>query len=556
MIAKTIASNNSTQSPLGSLKYMSLVLMALVCGAVIMILLPGVYFGQFSRPVEKKSVIFMVTDGFGPASETFARTYYQYVHKDTNSPFDKLPLDSILIGSSRTKSGSSWITDSAAGATAFSCAQKTYNGAIAVNSTYGPCATILEAAKLKGYITGMVVTASVTDATPASFASHVTYRWYEQIIAEHLLGVNSPIGRTVDLLFGGGLCQFVPQGDGSCRKDGLDLISLIEGNVVLNRSHFDALDDYTLPVTGLFSPGHMPYAIDRNLTETPSLKEMVEKSLKIMKKNTENTADDKGFFMLIEGSRIDHAAHNNDPAAHVHEILAYQEMVEVVKQFVEENPGTILVSTSDHETGGLDLGVQLTPQYPDYAWYPEVLSKVKYSTDAIASMVLSVSNENKKSFVSDVVLPELLGVDDFSCGDVHYLASPDRTYTELVWALGKIVSDRAMIGWSTHGHTGVDVNLYGYAGSKYPHVLNPIRGNVENTDIGKFLREYLSLDESMFKGITEVLNVAVKNGKYKTHPDGQPPVPEFVASNSYHGSINQNTEFVGDNTKYELNEEH
>ena len=96
----------------------------------------------------------------------------------------------------------SLITDSAAGATAFSCGIKTYNRAIAVDPRRRPCGTLLEAAKRQGYMTGMVVTAKVTDATPACFASHVIDRQYENSIAEQLIG-DGPLNRSVDILFGG-----------------------------------------------------------------------------------------------------------------------------------------------------------------------------------------------------------------------------------------------------------------------------------------------------------------------------------------------------------------
>ncbi|RKO88662.1 alkaline-phosphatase-like protein, partial [Blyttiomyces helicus] len=112
--------------------------------------------------------------GFGPASETLARNYYQATH---DVPYNhQLPLDTILVGSSRTRSSSSLVTDSAAGATAFSCGVKTYNGAIGVFPDGRPCGTVLEAAKAIGYHTGLVATSRITHATPASFASHVSSR--------------------------------------------------------------------------------------------------------------------------------------------------------------------------------------------------------------------------------------------------------------------------------------------------------------------------------------------------------------------------------------------
>lgn len=96
----------------------------------------------------------------------------------------------------------SLITDSAAGATAFACGIKTYNRAIGMDPLKRPCGTVLEAARRQGYKTGLVVTAKITDATPACFASHVVDRGYENTIAEHLIG-NGPLNRSVDLMFGG-----------------------------------------------------------------------------------------------------------------------------------------------------------------------------------------------------------------------------------------------------------------------------------------------------------------------------------------------------------------
>jgi len=140
-----------------------------------------------------------------------------------------------------------------------------------------PCGTVLEAAKRQGYLTGMVVTAKVTDATPACFASHVSDRQYENAIAEQLIG-NGPLNRTVDVLFGGtlcsppltiymesidwgtgGLCHFVPRNEtGSCRLDDLDLLSLAKERGFTFLSDRDALESFnsnlSLPALGLFSP--------------------------------------------------------------------------------------------------------------------------------------------------------------------------------------------------------------------------------------------------------------------------------------------------------------
>lgn len=513
----------------------------------------------------KRNVIFMVSDGFGPTSEVFARSFYQHLVNGRTGPLppptpdvsgdskipSQLPLDKILVGTSRTRSNNSWITDSAAGATAFSCALKTYNGAIGVTPEKSPCASVLEAAKLMGYKTGLVVRSKITDATPASFSSHALRRQYDTEISTQQVGLDGPFGRIVDLMMGGGKCAFVPKSSQeSCRDDERNLLKevlseelkssyydeekekiLFSGEeqrfqkVINSRKQFDNLTSDSLkelPLLALFTDYHMSYEIDRDPSKEPSLAEMTEKALSLLKDAADDEDDDKGFFILVEGSRIDMAAHANDPAAHAHEILAYQETVEVVTKFVDENPGTIMISTSDHETGGLAIGRQLTRKYPNYEWFPEVVARVKNSSEAITRMILStpVSDSQRINFIRDEVLPQILGIEDFSQKDVNYLSASEREYIDILNYIGDMVSRRALLGWSTHGHTEVDVNLYAYAG-KHPllkQLIYPISRNLENIELGTFMSSYLRLSPKLMNVITDRLVHAANNGRLILKP--------------------------------------
>ena len=306
----------------------------------------------------KRNLIFMVSDGMGPTSLSLTRSFRQF--ESGLPPDDTLVLDQHLIGSSRTRSTSSLITDSAAGATAFSCGHKSYNGAISVLPDHTPCGTVMEAAKKAGYTTGLVVTTRITDATPACFAAHVNLRDEEDKIARQLVG-DHPLGHVVDLLLGGGRCHFLPQGtSGSCRADTVDVIGMAKDNgfsYVEDRAGFDGLQvgsAVKLPLLGLFAQTDIPYEIDRRQVEDvyPSLDEMARTALKALSEATKDS--DQGFFVMIEGSRIDHAGHGNDPAAQVHEVLAYDKAFASVLEFLENDdvPG-VVISTSDHETGGL-----------------------------------------------------------------------------------------------------------------------------------------------------------------------------------------------------------
>ena len=310
------------------------------------------------KPSGKRNMIFMVSDGMGPTSLSLTRSFRQF---ESGLPRDDvLVLDKHLIGSSRTRSTSSLITDSAAGATAFSCGLKSYNGAISVLPDHSPCGTVLEAAKRAGYMTGLVVTTRITDATPACFAAHVNKREEEDRIAEQEVG-EYPLGRVVDLMLGGGRCHFLPKStSGSCRKDETDVINMAKKNgfnYVDDRSGFDGLkfgSAVKLPLLGLFARTDIPYEVDRrNMNDVyPSLDEMARTALKALSEATRDS--DQGFFLMIEGSRIDHAGHGNDPVAQVHEVLAYDKAFASVLEFLDRDstPGVVL-STSDHETGGL-----------------------------------------------------------------------------------------------------------------------------------------------------------------------------------------------------------
>ncbi|KAG2231317.1 hypothetical protein INT48_001253 [Thamnidium elegans] len=439
-----------------------------ITGAIIVA--STIFLGKTIEPEPKKNVIMMISDGFGPASETFARQYYTWLgERDVKT---MLPLDEIHVGHSRTQSSSSLVTDSAAGATAFACAQKSYNGAIGVDPQEVPCGTVLESAKIhKGMLTGLVVTSRITHATPAAFSAHVRGRDSENTIAEQQIGHN-PLGRTVDLMFGGGVCEFLSNATlGSCRTDTRDLFSEAEdqfGWQVIHgqgsRQKFDSIEkDVDLPLMALFA--------------------------------NNSKKQDTGFFLMIEGSRIDMAAHTNDPAAHVHDILEYQQTVEMVKKFVEENPNTVVISTSDHETGGFTAGRQIGDEYPEYLWYPEVISRVQNSSESLAeawSLAL-LSQTTTDDYLTQVLIESGLGIKDVTKEEVQRVKDwkPTATCTtiDLSYIFADMVSRRALIGWTTHGHTAVDVNLYAKGDG-----TEALRGSHENTEIGDFIVDYLGLD--------------------------------------------------------------
>ncbi|KAG8533641.1 uncharacterized protein KY384_001382 [Bacidia gigantensis] len=459
-----------------------------------------------AKPKGKRNMIFMVSDGMGPTSLSMTRSFLQ---TSSDFPFDhELVLDSHLIGSSRTRSTDSLITDSAAGATAFSCGKKSYNSAISVLPDHSACGTVLEAAKEAGYMTGLVVTTRITDATPACFAAHVNRRESEDEIAEQEIGHSHPMGRVVDLILGGGRCHFMSNStQDSCRQDNTDVIQIAKDSgweYIFNRNDFDNLDKGSavkLPLLGLFASTDIPYEIDRKLQtdKYPSLSEMASVALTALSKATQNS--DKGFFLMIEGSRIDHAGHANDPLAQVHEVLEYDKAFSTALDFLDKDATEgVIVSTSDHETGGLAAARQLSEdKYPQYAWYPDMLVNGTHSASFLAHELkghmgspMGSSESAMKTFIRSQIVEAGLGVKDVTDGEIDEIwdsVHPDPKQ-QTGYLLADMISRRAQIGWSSHGHSAVDVNIY----ASSPDAAKPLIGNHENTEIGEFMASYLDLD--------------------------------------------------------------
>lgn len=426
--------------------------------------------GDTDRP---RNVILFVSDGCGPASFTLARDFLRY-----KNGTERLVIDNLLVGSIRTYATDSRVTDSAAGATAFACGVKTYNGAIAVDTLQAPVATLLEAAEARGMATGLVATSRITHATPAAFAAHVLSRSMESEIAEQELAHN------VDVFFGGGLDYFLPLDAEGRREDGRNLLTEAEAagyQVVRNREGFDAVDQ--APVLGLFAGSHMDYEIDRDPAQQPSLAEMTAKAIDLLKD------DPDGFFLMVEGSRIDHAAHGNDAAAHLHDILAFDEAISAALAFADGDKQTLIVSTSDHETGGLSLGRNVDGRAL-YAWTPEVLDRIDASFEKMGQL-----SQQEGTSPCDLLMQhaQIECTEEEAAAFAQALESEENPGNILAEAIAR----RAILGWTTNGHSAVDVNLYAF-GPGQEH----FRGHHDNTAIGQLLADLLGFD---LEAMTEAL---------------------------------------------------
>ena len=429
------------------------------------------------------NIILLIPDGFGPASATMARDYLRLYGSR-----DALALDSVQTGSVRTYSTSSRVTDSAAGATAYATGKKTYNGAIAVDTLKNPIATILQAAERRGMSTGLVATSRITHATPASFSAHVESRWMENDIA------TQQITSGADVILGGGKRHFLPSSvEGSRREDDRNLIdeAANDGYRVVE-SRDDLMDVSEGPVLGLFSMSHMDYEIDRDPAQQPSLAEMTQKALDLLSTN------ENGYFAMIEASRVDHAGHGNDAAAHLQDILAFDEASAIALAHAREEGNTLVVSVSDHETGGLTLGRDIQKESEVegvYAWHPDVLHRIRGShgtmmnamQDRFDDFADDATQRDSVAVVTEV-LADMARVDDLSNAEKSAIGGALDSYA-LNYVISDIIERRAVIGWTTRGHTAVDVSLYAFGpGSEH------FRGNMDNTRVGNFLAMLMNAD--------------------------------------------------------------
>lgn len=412
-----------------------------------------------------RSVILMIPDGCGPAAITLARLVSGRA----------LVLDSLLVGAVETHSADSHVTDSAASGTAYATGVKTRNWMLGVDPDERPLGTLLEAAEARGMSTGLVTTADLTDATPAAFVAHVARRTLQDSIAIEMLEHH------VDLLLGGDWQHWRPVTAGGTRLDGRDLFAEHRGRggtVVTTPAELAATR--ALPLLGLFGTDAIAPDIDRDTLREPSLAQMTAKALELL------APSPRGFFVMIEGGRIDDAGHEDDPATVAREVLGYDRAVGLALAFARRDRHTLVVSVADHETGGLGLGRRMGRSSP-YVMHPESLLTARASVWRMSDDILAggdpVTVAERGTGVG------LLDDDERTALRAAATAPDSVRRFGVLRALSEIESRRARIGWSTGGHTGVDVGLYAWGPGRERFI-----GLHENTDVARLIAELLGLD--------------------------------------------------------------
>ncbi|WP_322406192.1 alkaline phosphatase [Idiomarina sp. PL1-037] len=407
---------------------------------------------------QKPNIIYIIGDGMG--FEFISA--YRYAMSDLDSKtIAETEFDAMLKGAATTyPDDNTWVTDSAAGATALATGVKSYNGAIGVDSDKYPLQSIMELARENGWSTGSVSTSQVNHATPASFFTHHPSRYEYNQIADKIATQVVEGKPSFDVMLGGGQSYFNRED-----KNWLDVLPEHGMQVVTDMQKLSSVD--TAPVMGLFAEKGLPYAIDGDVD---ALANMTSTALRLLDKKQQP------FALMIEGSEIDWCGHANDIACAVHEMDGLNRALKVVSEYREKNPNTLVVMTADHSTGGLTLG-----RDGEYAWYSDRVMKIESSIAFMSKEMLTMDTDSWAKYVADKVNFELTQeyLDELA---IAAEKEGEEQQEALRQALIYITGDITGTGWTTGGHTGVDVPVF--AAGPYSENFG---GYMDNTDIGKQL---------------------------------------------------------------------
>ena len=332
-----------------------------------------------------KNVIFMLTDGTSEGALAAARWYQRYMTGDMSF---NLSLDQYLCGLVQTHESDAPITCSAPGMSAYMTGVPARAGNVSMNPLPHPgqdlypvdeerggqpAATVLEAARyLKGKSTGLVCTVTFPHATPGAASAHYPYRWdYHPIALQQSC-------EGLDLVFGSGIDVLTDEMRAMIAGTGA---TLIEDDVVAFREFEPAgrkapsanavSPAETAPSAGvspnpnrlwaLFGGDMTDFEIDRVDSEQPSLSEMTAKAIDMLSRNK------KGFFLMVEGSKVDYGAHSMDPIETITELLEFDRAIKVATDFARRDRNTTVIIVSDHGNSGLQIG---GGDYRNYVYNP------------------------------------------------------------------------------------------------------------------------------------------------------------------------------------------
>ncbi len=428
-------------------------------------------------------VFYMIGDGMSSAQRQITEYYMQGKKHDANYhlAMDSMPVTGIIT----TQSTSSLITDSAAAGTALATGEKTNNGVIGMSPDGKKLTTLLESAQKEGKATGLISTTRLTHATPATFIAKNPDRNAENEIA------NDYVKSNIDFLAAGGFRNFIT-GEGSKRKDNRNLVHEFQDlgyHTFIGKDSSKAFMDFTPKagdkVLALLTKSHLPYEMDRKVT--PSLAQLTEKGIELLSK------DKDGFFLMVEGGRIDHAAHANDVAGVIGDTEAFDESVKTAISFYNKHPDdTLIVVVGDHETGGMGLGLGKQ--------YFMNLDRIAKSHESIEDKLQHVYKGDRAAFYDHIgkefELTDLTDEEKTKIETAMDFVDSGKKDADYVWGgydpvamtVAHITSQRAGVYWTSYAHTAIQLPVTAMGDG-----AESFGGFGDNTDVAKKLAKVMDV---------------------------------------------------------------
>ena len=437
---------------------------------------------------QAKYVFYFIGDGMGLNQVNTTEMYLG--EKQGRIGTEPLCFASFPVaGMATTFSASNSITDSSAGGTALATGVKTYNGAIGVDANKERVMSVAERAKRAGKKVGVTTSVSIDHATPAAFCGHQPDRSMYYEIALQLPEAG------FDFYAGSGFLKPARTFD---KKDAPSIYPIIEQagyTIARGIDEYQAkagdADKMVLIQKDGTDASSLPYAIDRNEGDM-TLAQITESAIDFLSRDNK-----KGFFLMVEGGKIDWACHSNDPATMVKEVIDMDNAVRVAYEFYKKHPKeTLIVITADHETGGLGLGNS------NYTLNLKSLDCQKQSVDLLSRAITDLRKaKGNKATWEDVkaLLTERMGFwgeltptweqekmlrDEFESSFVrNKVVFEESLYSKtepLAAVAKKVLSQMSKLGWTTGSHSAEYVPVFAVgAGSKL------FMGKMDNTDIPK-----------------------------------------------------------------------
>ncbi|MDR6982326.1 alkaline phosphatase [Rheinheimera pacifica] len=407
-----------------------------------------------------KNIIYMIGDGMGPA---YLAGYRYFSDDKATAEVENTIFDELWLGMASTyPDDDTYVTDSAAGATALATGFKSYNGAISVNRQHIPIGTMMQLAKKLGKANGIVASSQVNHATPASFLAHNKSRRNYNEIADMYLDYRINNMPVADVIFGGGTQYFI--------RDDRNLVNEFKQLGFQYTDSWQQLNTLTkTPAMALLAESALPAVL--NSEQDNQLATLTEKALQLL------TPAEKGFVLMVEGSQIDWCGHDNDIACAMAEMHDFAKAIAVAKAYVDKHPDTILVITADHETGGMSLGAA-----GEYQWLPDVVRKVSATGRSIAEQLKKADSDN----AALALWAKLTSISLTAEEQQALLAARQQDETTLRKLSNQLVAKYSYTGWTSGGHTAADVAVLAYGKDAKDFV-----GFQDNTQIAKKLIQYI-----------------------------------------------------------------